>query len=122
MLQWMGGSRRKVTTSRKSTHKRQKQYFEQRKRQQQELVAGLENNADGVNPANRHQKEQRSLDILSLLNLSTFAQECNGPYPSGRGDMEVKASRLDHIMKGLPTKPNGTTASGDSIEITRTST
>lgn len=40
----------------------------------------------------------------------------------GRGDMEVKASRLDHIMKGLPTKPNGTTASGDSIEITRTST
>ncbi|KAH9716814.1 hypothetical protein KPL71_021590 [Citrus sinensis] len=66
MLLWMGGSRRKVTTSRKSAQKRQKQYFEQRKRQQQQ-TAVLDSHADP--------KEHRSLDVLSLLNLSTTAEE-----------------------------------------------
>ncbi|TYI67187.1 hypothetical protein E1A91_D08G000400v1 [Gossypium mustelinum] len=79
MLQWMGGSRRKVTISRKSTHNRQRQYFEQRK--QQEKTTGYEDHADETSIAGRHQKECRSLDILSLLNLSTFSAvgKC---YPS----------------------------------------
>ncbi|GAY34041.1 hypothetical protein CUMW_276380 [Citrus unshiu] len=58
MLLWMGGSRRKVTTSRKSAQKR--------KRQQQQ-TAVLDSHADP--------KEHRSLDVLSLLNLSTTAEE-----------------------------------------------
>lgn len=66
MLLWMGGSRRKVTTSRKSTQKRQKQYFEQRKRQQQQ-TAVLDSHAD--------HREHRSLDVLSLLNLSSTTEE-----------------------------------------------
>ncbi|TXG46915.1 hypothetical protein EZV62_026209 [Acer yangbiense] len=74
MLQWMGGSRRKVTTSRKSTQKRQKQYFEQRRRQQQQ-TAVLESYSD--------HKEHRSLDVLSLLNLSTAAQEHKSACSSG---------------------------------------
>lgn len=45
---------------------RQKQYFEQRKRQQQQ-TAVLDSHADP--------KEHRSLDVLSLLNLSTTAEE-----------------------------------------------
>ncbi|KAB1670633.1 hypothetical protein ES319_1Z151300v1 [Gossypium barbadense] len=75
----MGGSRRKVTISRKSTHNRQRQYFEQRK--QQEKTTGYEDHADETSIAGRHQKECRSLDILSLLNLSTFSAvgKC---YPS----------------------------------------
>ncbi|KAK3188469.1 hypothetical protein Dsin_028030 [Dipteronia sinensis] len=74
MLQWMGGSRRKVTTSRKSTQKRQKQYFEQRRRQQQQSAV-LESYSD--------HKEHRSLDVLSLLNLSTPAQEHKSACSSG---------------------------------------
>ncbi|XP_051134643.1 uncharacterized protein LOC127253884 isoform X2 [Andrographis paniculata] len=73
MLQWMGGSRRKVTTSRKSTHKRQKQYFEQRKRQHQH-TAGLEGYADGKHSHTSHY-ENRSLDLLSLANVATAAEE-----------------------------------------------
>ncbi|KAI8016121.1 hypothetical protein LOK49_LG05G01535 [Camellia lanceoleosa] len=76
MLQWMGGSRRKVTTSRKSTQKRQKQYFEQRKRQQQQQTTGLDSFSDGMNTCSQHQNNNRSLDILSLWNLSTVVQNC----------------------------------------------
>ncbi|PPR82549.1 hypothetical protein GOBAR_AA38168 [Gossypium barbadense] len=49
----------------------QRQYFEQRK--QQEKTTGYEGHADETSIAGRHQKECRSLDILSLLNLSTFS-------------------------------------------------
>ncbi|PNT70003.1 uncharacterized protein LOC100835007 isoform X4 [Brachypodium distachyon] len=45
MLQWMGGSRRKVYTSRKSIQSRQRQYFEQKKRRQQQRE-GLQNQDD----------------------------------------------------------------------------
>ncbi|XP_022847113.1 uncharacterized protein LOC111369718 isoform X3 [Olea europaea var. sylvestris] len=75
MLQWMGGSRRKVIASRRSTQKRQKQYFEQRKRQQQQLSAGLENDANGRHSCSQHHGNERSLDILSFLNLSTLTQD-----------------------------------------------
>ncbi|KAL6516440.1 hypothetical protein OROGR_019745 [Orobanche gracilis] len=70
MLQWMGGSRRKVTTSRKSTHKRQKQYFEQRK-QLQQRTTDLKSYDDGRRSCIGN---NRSLDILSLVNVSTVAQ------------------------------------------------
>ncbi|CAL5438746.1 unnamed protein product [Camellia sinensis] len=73
MLQWLGGSRRKVTTS---TQKRQKQYFEQRKRQQQQQTTGLDSFSDGMNTCSQHQNNNRSLDILSLWNLSTVVQNC----------------------------------------------
>ncbi|XP_059646664.1 uncharacterized protein LOC132293271 isoform X7 [Cornus florida] len=84
MLQWMGGSKRKVTTSRKSTQKRQKQYFEQRRRQlrQQQQTNGLESCSDVMNTCSQSQKNNRSLDILSLLNLSTVAEERNSSFHS----------------------------------------
>ncbi|KAL5991320.1 hypothetical protein ACLOJK_012227 [Asimina triloba] len=70
MLQWMGGSRRKVSTN----HYKQKQYFEQRKRRNQDI--GLENYADGRNKRAPQHEEPRSLDILSLRNVAAVAQEC----------------------------------------------
>ncbi|XP_073271274.1 uncharacterized protein [Primulina huaijiensis] len=73
MLQWMGGSRRKVATSRNSTHKRQRQYFEQRKRQQQ--AAGSEGYVDGKPSCSQNCENNRSLDILSLVNASSRAYE-----------------------------------------------
>ncbi|KMT05570.1 hypothetical protein BVRB_7g168140 isoform C [Beta vulgaris subsp. vulgaris] len=82
MLQWMGGSRRKVTTSRKSTQKRQKQYFDQRKQQQwQQDAAFIENNVDGSVTCDQP-KRNRSLDILSLLNVSNVAEECKPLHES----------------------------------------
>uniref|UniRef100_A0A7C9EI01 Uncharacterized protein n=2 Tax=Opuntia streptacantha TaxID=393608 RepID=A0A7C9EI01_OPUST len=74
MLQWMGGSRRKVATSRKSTQKRQKQYFEQRKRQHQQYEAAfVEHNVDASATCDHH-RGGRSLDILSLLNVSNVTE------------------------------------------------
>ncbi|TYI48924.1 hypothetical protein E1A91_D12G000400v1 [Gossypium mustelinum] len=100
MLQWMGGSRRKVTISRKSTHNRQRQYFEQRK--QQEKTTGYEDHADETSIAGRHQKECRSLDILSLLNLSTFSAvgKC---YPS-RSHCKSGPSTIKYQMPEDPAK------------------
>ncbi|KAH0460916.1 hypothetical protein IEQ34_008491 [Dendrobium chrysotoxum] len=72
MLQWTGGSRRKVATSRKSTHNRQKQYFEQRKRQRQ--VSGQENCANGGDKQVLCNAEPRSLDIVNLINLAVTSQ------------------------------------------------
>ncbi|KAL6502269.1 hypothetical protein OROHE_024697 [Orobanche hederae] len=66
MLQWMGGSRRKVTT-----FISQKQYFEQRKQQQQHTT-GLKSYDDGRRSCIGN---NRSLDILSLVNVSTVAPE-----------------------------------------------
>ncbi|CAI9300958.1 unnamed protein product [Lactuca saligna] len=86
MLQWMGGSRRKVTTSRKSTQKRQKQYFEQRKRQQQQQNSnGLESYSDKKAPCTQCPENNRSLDILSLLNLSKNGQDFTTRFPEAQG-------------------------------------
>ncbi|XP_057534705.1 uncharacterized protein LOC130813036 isoform X3 [Amaranthus tricolor] len=94
MLQWMGGSRRKVTASRKSTQKRQKQYFEQRKRQQlQSEVAYTENNVDGL-ATHDDEKRNRSLDILSLLNVSKVTEQSKPLYGIENGlSMTNKATR-----------------------------
>ncbi|KAK8468651.1 hypothetical protein PHAVU_006G079400 [Phaseolus vulgaris] len=95
MLQWMGGSMRKVATSRKSTQKRQKQYFEQRKRKQQNLqMMGSDNCYDSPGISGQNPKEHRSLDILNLLNLSTKAQQCNLFCPEERDDGEINISTV----------------------------
>ncbi|KAL8159335.1 hypothetical protein V2J09_000872 [Rumex salicifolius] len=67
MLQWMGGSRRKVND-----------YFEQRKRQQHERIASsLDDLVDGYdNTSSKNQKEKRSLDVLSMHGLSKVAEGC----------------------------------------------
>ncbi|XP_062081609.1 uncharacterized protein LOC133788231 isoform X2 [Humulus lupulus] len=98
MLQWMGGSRRKVTTSRRSTQKRQKQYFEQRKRQQQcqPQTERCETYADETDISGQYQKEHRSLDILSLLNLSTNAKERKSDCFSERKNLDVNASTREY--------------------------
>lgn len=101
MLQWMGGSRRKVTTSRRSTQKRQKQYFEQKKRQQQQS-AGAEGFADDINVDGLHQKEHRSLDILSFLNLSTTPNERGSSLPSSRMEDQGDNSRMKYNMQKSP--------------------
>ncbi|KAK9279014.1 hypothetical protein L1049_012689 [Liquidambar formosana] len=122
MLQWMGGSRRKVTTSRRSTQKRQKQYFEQRKRQQQQQqTSGLESYADGMNICDKHHKEHRSLDILSLLNLSTIAQACKSTCPDGKEDSKVNASTVNcHVGKYPPTVLIHTITAADTVEVKET--
>ncbi|KAL9169461.1 hypothetical protein ABFS82_04G080500 [Erythranthe guttata] len=95
MLQWMGGSRRKVTTSRKSTQKRQKQYFEQRKRQQQQ-IDGLESYADGKRSCTQHCEYNRSLDILSLENISILAQEHQTSCINARDESENEDCTSNH--------------------------
>lgn len=58
---------------------RQKQYFEQRKRQQQ-----LEEHSPSVSaPYTRSHENNRSLDVLSLLNLSKNGQDCTSRFPEG---------------------------------------
>ncbi|XP_072990819.1 uncharacterized protein [Typha latifolia] len=94
MLQWMGGSRRKVIASRKSAHKRQKQYFEQRKRQQQ--APGLESQIDIRNKRVHYHEEPRSLDIVSLTNLATIAQHgyCNFTNEDKYSEADPDVSKL----------------------------
>ncbi|KAL9251919.1 hypothetical protein AKJ16_DCAP10052 [Drosera capensis] len=54
----------------KSTQKRQKQYFEQRKWRRQQEVASVGNDKfDGSNNMKQHQRNNQSLDVLSLLNV-----------------------------------------------------
>ncbi|CAG7875029.1 unnamed protein product [Brassica rapa] len=78
MLQWMGGSRRKVAASHNSVKKRQKQYFEQRRRQQHQFTAGSGSCSYDRNSSNQHQ----SLDILNFISLSTPATpECKPSPP-----------------------------------------
>ncbi|EYU46022.1 hypothetical protein MIMGU_mgv1a020222mg [Erythranthe guttata] len=107
MLQWMGGSRRKVTTVFLRNQLlfilyldetlgsfvlcffwflRQKQYFEQRKRQQQQ-IDGLESYADGKRSCTQHCEYNRSLDILSLENISILAQEHQTSCINGNFEM-----------------------------------
>lgn len=63
---------------------RQRQYFEQRKRQQQyqPQTERLESYDDGMDISGQHSKEHRSLDIVSLLNLSANAQEWKSACPA----------------------------------------
>nr|XP_016497726.1 PREDICTED: uncharacterized protein LOC107816516 isoform X1 [Nicotiana tabacum] len=91
MLQWMGGSRRKVDTSRRSTQKRQQQYFEQRKRQEQQKKDARESFFEEKIRCNQQEKSSRSLDIRSLLNLSTDSGEHKSNVHSARHSYEGNA-------------------------------
>lgn len=63
---------------------RQKQYFEQRKRQQQQQNSnGLESYSDKKAPCTQCPENNRSLDILSLLNLSTNGQDFTSRFSEG---------------------------------------
>ncbi|CAJ2640515.1 unnamed protein product [Trifolium pratense] len=108
MLQWMGGSRRKVTASRMSTQKRQKQYFEQRKRQQQNVhITGSDNRAESSGVGGQIPKEHQSLDILNLLNLSKNAQEYNSfsQNVKGRDDGDVFSVMPGIVSRNQPRIP-----------------
>ncbi|RVX22946.1 hypothetical protein CK203_008395 [Vitis vinifera] len=95
---------------------RQKQYFEQRKRQQQHHIAGLESYTDGVSLLGQDNKEQRSLDVLSLLNLSSIAQECK-TCPSGENS-EVNTSTVNYqVKKGPPTILTNGVTPADYVEF-----
>ncbi|XP_047315254.1 uncharacterized protein LOC124919133 [Impatiens glandulifera] len=59
--------------SHKSTQKRQKHYFEQ-KRQQQQQTTWSENISIASDSSNQIQSNNRSLDVLSLLNVPTVVQ------------------------------------------------
>ncbi|KAL5710062.1 hypothetical protein ACHQM5_020671 [Ranunculus cassubicifolius] len=90
MLQWMGGSRRKVNTSRKSTHNRQKQYFEQKRRQQQQ-TSGFDSHLDAENVCGQYSEMSKSLDILTFQNLATGAQECKSSLTNAEESAEINA-------------------------------
>ncbi|XVE79883.1 hypothetical protein DITRI_Ditri14bG0092900 [Diplodiscus trichospermus] len=95
---------------------RQKQYFEQRKRQQQQQrTAGSEGYADETSVAGRHQKECRSLDILSLQNLSTVSDE--GKSCLSRIDGKIDASNMKYQIAKDPTTTTNSVSPSCSIKI-----
>ncbi|KAK1324265.1 hypothetical protein QJS10_CPA01g02215 [Acorus calamus] len=116
MLQWMGGSRRKVTTSRKSTQNRQKKYFEQRKRQQQ--TAQLESDADGSHKYVQHDNKPRSLDIISLANLATISEKCS--HRDARESPEAgDTQEISHVMHCSRNAFSKNIVPGDSVDWSR---
>lgn len=122
MLQWMGGSRRKVTTSRKSTQKRQKQYFEQRKRQQQNSN-GLESYSEKKAPSTQCPENNRSLDILSLLNLSKNGKDFTSKFPEGTGSLNGQHTTPNSQTTHDPTTgdmENGNLCPSEHVEIRET--
>uniref|UniRef100_F6GUB0 Uncharacterized protein n=1 Tax=Vitis vinifera TaxID=29760 RepID=F6GUB0_VITVI len=104
---------------------RQKQYFEQRKRQQQHHIAGLESYTDGVSLLGQDNKEQRSLDVLSLLNLSSIAQECKTRSNGASSGYQVEivppksdADRHNNAFNGKGDKPdNWKTATEHQLSV-----
>ncbi|KAG7568904.1 hypothetical protein ISN45_Aa04g016780 [Arabidopsis thaliana x Arabidopsis arenosa] len=102
MLQWMGGSRRKVAASHTSVKKRQKQYFEQRRQQQHQFSVGIESCSNDINNSNQHSREHQSLDILNLLNLSTATPECKSSCPeNGMQDLDADFYSLKDSISGV---------------------
>ncbi|KAF3625647.1 putative 4-hydroxy-tetrahydrodipicolinate synthase, chloroplastic-like [Capsicum annuum] len=69
--------------SRRSTQKRQKQFFEQRKWHEQQKKDARESFFEEKTPCYQPEKNSRSLDILSLLNLSTGSGEHKSNVHSG---------------------------------------
>ncbi|KAK1398103.1 hypothetical protein POM88_007966 [Heracleum sosnowskyi] len=114
MLQWMGGSRRKVTASRKSTYKRQKQYFEQRKQHQQQESAWKDGSSDIINTCTQRPINSQSLDILSLQNLNTVAQEHRSTCQNAEESLDGEVLTLDcRTTPELPKMHTSEVASAD---------
>lgn len=120
MLQWMGGSRRKVTTSRKSTQKRQKQYFEQKKRQLEQQTARQEKYSDTTNTCTQPQINSQSLDILSLLDLSTISQEHRFNFPRAKESMEGNVLILNYQTTPSPQTMESTKVTTAHVEFKHT--
>ncbi|KAL9250676.1 hypothetical protein AKJ16_DCAP03047 [Drosera capensis] len=76
----------------------QKQYFEQRKwRRQQEVASVVNDKFDGSNNVKQHQRNNRSLDVLSLLNVPKVTENAS-IYSTGD-----HASSADcHARKSTP--------------------
>ncbi|KAM7258952.1 hypothetical protein ACFE04_014693 [Oxalis oulophora] len=99
---------------------KEKQYFEQRKRQQQNQGVGVESYADGHGGQTReeqHRKEQRSLDVINLRNLSTTAQECK-PRTE---DLGISPLKMKYCHLGGPsTSVNNKVNNAHSFDIEQT--
>ncbi|CAL1381383.1 unnamed protein product [Linum trigynum] len=117
----MGGSRKKVATSRKSIEKRQRQYFEQKRRQQRQQMGGLESFRNEKNIGEQNQKEPRSLDVLSLLNLSTISRQVKhaDASPCAMPELsKVNASGVQsNFPKTVPRMFDDSFSPTDSLEI-----
>jgi len=81
---------------------RQKQYFEQKKRQRQQQNFGSDNDVEGTNVDCQQQKENRSLDILSLLNLSTAPQEYKSSCPNSEHLKFVSTEGCQDLSTYIP--------------------
>ncbi|KAI4383901.1 hypothetical protein MLD38_009690 [Melastoma candidum] len=102
MLQWMGGSRRKITTSRKSVQKRQKQYFELRKRR---LWQQQQPHSPGSTPCfSLKNDESRSLDILCMLDDSSAPLTGEKDEHSNINASSVCGSAATHVSADTTTE------------------
>ncbi|XP_074569837.1 uncharacterized protein LOC141826485 [Curcuma longa] len=104
MLQWMGGSRRKVNSSRKSMLNKQKHYFEQRKRQLQR--PGVDNHIGVSSKWLHYNEEVRSLDILNFINLATVTDE----------GIQLETSLANNCSAILPEKASATQNLSSKVE------
>ncbi|KAK8952162.1 hypothetical protein KSP39_PZI004108 [Platanthera zijinensis] len=111
MLQWTGGSRRKVATSRKSAHSRQKQYFEQRKRQRQ--APGQEHRTNGSDMEVLYNAEPRSLDILNMINLAVAPKPVNTKLAVSANHTVANVS--DNSLLGIVTGSYSTIVEGTRL-------
>ncbi|KAJ7570342.1 hypothetical protein O6H91_01G116100 [Diphasiastrum complanatum] len=105
MLQWMGGSRKKITAARKGVKHRQQRFFERRKQQQSaEITENGEE--DNVKPRLKleMQRQVQSLDILSLTRLCQAvpsAVEINAPVEKSSAKNQCCVSKGGHGMEHL---------------------
>ncbi|KAK8966377.1 hypothetical protein KSP40_PGU013145 [Platanthera guangdongensis] len=111
MLQWTGGSRRKVATSRKSAHSRQKQYFEQRKRQRH--APGQEHRTNGSDMEVLYNAEPRSLDILNMINLAVAPKPVNTKLAVSANHTVANVS--DNSLLGIVTGSYSTIVEGTRL-------
>ncbi|XP_024003932.1 uncharacterized protein LOC18026867 isoform X1 [Eutrema salsugineum] len=118
MLQWMGGSRRKVAASHTSVKKRQKQYFEQRRQQQHQLTVESESCSNDRNNSHQQSREHQSLDILNLLNLSTVTPECKpSRSEDGMEDLDADFYSLKDNISGVGSSLNHKAETSSSKRI-----
>ncbi|XP_024981008.1 uncharacterized protein LOC112517869 [Cynara cardunculus var. scolymus] len=75
---------------------RQKQYFEERKRQQQHSSSGLESYSDDKVPCRPCHENNRSLDVLSLLNLTKNGQDLTSRFPEVSGSLKGEHTTLNY--------------------------
>ncbi|KAK6912611.1 hypothetical protein RJ641_022212, partial [Dillenia turbinata] len=98
----------------------QRQYFEQRKRQQQHLqhqIPGLENCADEACTFDQYHHTHRSLDVLSLQNLSTNNKETNSCCIHASEDLELGHSTLHQNVAKVPSIISGKVMRGASTQF-----